>query len=56
MTSPTRPVTGEATGLIEMVGSFDCRFCASLLGVTFPMPPSTLLLSFVTLTFGPTVA
>src|SRR5512132_1609993 len=55
--SPTRPVTGEACrSLIETVVSFDWRFCASLLGVTFPSPPSTLLLSLVTLTFGPTTA
>ena len=50
-------MTGEACrSLIETVVSFDWRFCASLLGVTFPSPPSTLLLSLVTLTFGPTTA
>src|SRR4029450_9793679 len=42
--------------LIETVVSFDWRFCASLLGVTFPIPPSTLLSSLVTLTLGPTTA
>src|SRR4029453_796464 len=55
--SPIWPVTGEACpSLIETLVSFDWRFCASLLGVTFPIPPSTLLLSSVTLTLGPTTA
>src|SRR5262245_9328684 len=55
--SPTRPVTGDACrSLIATVVSFDWRFCASLLGVTFPSPPSTFALSSVTLTLGPTTA
>src|SRR6266550_7917181 len=54
--SPIWPVTGEGSGLIATVVSFDWRFCASLLGVTLPVPPSTLLLSLVTFAFGPTIA
>jgi hypothetical protein len=54
--SPTCPVRGDRAGLIETVVSFDWRFWASLLGVTFAIPPSMLLLSSVTLVFGPTIA
>src|SRR5262245_11156666 len=55
--SPIRFVTGDGCrALIATDVSFDCRFCASLLGVTLFRPPSTLLLSSVTLTFGPTTA
>src|SRR5215207_6099599 len=54
--SPTWPVTGEGLPLIATEVSFDWRFCASLLGVTLFSPPSTLLLSSVTLTLGPTTA
>src|SRR3990170_9166249 len=54
--SPTFPVTGDAAVLIDTVGSFAWRLRASLLGVVFAFPPSTLLLSSVTLTSPPATA